>query len=75
MKTNRITDLIVNALDLACYLFLIAFAVFNAVLAIAALVFACAEGDAFYLVGTAAGSLLAWFIWSVGVAPLKDKTL
>ena len=67
------TDMVTDILDLACYLFLIGFAVFNAFLAVAALVFACVEGDAFYLVGTAAGALLTWFIWSVGVESAKGK--
>lgn len=74
MENNKFNEWVADIIDTACYYFLIGFAAFNAGLAFFALVFAIAEGDAFYLVGTAAGALLAWFIWSVGVN-LKAKAL
>ena len=70
---KRINDIIVDAIDIACYGLMIAFAIFTAILALCAFVMTFVEGDAFYLVGTAAGALLTWFIWSVGVESAKGK--
>ena len=67
------TETAADILDLACCALLIGFAIFTAIIALCALAMAIVEGDAFYLVGTAAGALLTWFIWSVGVESSKGK--
>lgn len=62
---KKITALVYKAIDYATFVFLSAFAIVFALLAVVALVFTFVDGEVFNLIGTAAGSFLAWVTWSI----------
>lgn len=62
---KKIMDIALKAIDYATVVFLTLFAGLFALLAFVALVFTFVDGDVFNLIGTAAGSFLAWVTWSV----------
>lgn len=62
---KKITALVYKAIDYATFVFLSVFAAVFALLALVALVFTFVDGEVFNLIGTAAGSFLAWVTWSI----------
>lgn len=62
---KKIMDIALKAIDYATVAFLTLFAGLFALLAFVALVFTFVDGDVFNLIGTAAGSFLAWVTWTI----------
>jgi hypothetical protein len=62
---KKIADIALKAIDYATVVFLILLAGVFALLAFVALVFTFVDGDVFNLIGTAAGSFLAWVTWTI----------
>jgi hypothetical protein len=62
---KKIMNIALKAIDYATVVFLTLFAGLFALLAFVALVFTFVDGDVFNLIGTAAGSFLAWVTWTI----------
>jgi len=65
MKTEKITDAIVKAINIAGYISVTAFMVFFIILAVFALVLTFIEGDIFNLIGVGGCAFITWVLWSV----------
>lgn len=62
---KKIAEIAIKAIDYATVVFLILLAGVFALLAFVALVSTFVDGDVFNLIGTAAGSFLAWVTWTI----------
>ena len=62
---KKIADIVLKSIDYATAGLLTVFAAVFALLALVALVFTFVDGEVFNLIGTAAGSFLAWVTWTI----------